>query len=257
MSMDVVEFPEVTELNVGGKLLTTLLSTLRKEENSMLAAMFSGGHQIARDKDGRYFIDYDGDVFVNILNYLRHGSIPPKEKALEVYECAAYFGVDSLVTILQTYQHVLYKKKITEMKEKLDREQFGKLKQYAITILNENFNPSEDKYFAYVSTPCQNNRVMVRENEWKKFMHDSGSALISGASINIKSVLLYKDELEEACMRCLAHDLCEQGFGTFCYYNTSLSLQCNTCHPRKTIRCKAITLRNKVWKDHDYNWKML
>ncbi|XP_035522585.1 BTB/POZ domain-containing protein KCTD7-like [Morone saxatilis] len=57
------EFPEVISLNVGGTYFTTRLSTLRRFEDTMLAAMFSGRHYIPRDADGRYFIDRDGTYF--------------------------------------------------------------------------------------------------------------------------------------------------------------------------------------------------
>ncbi|XP_008330627.1 BTB/POZ domain-containing protein KCTD7 isoform X2 [Cynoglossus semilaevis] len=57
------EFPEVISLNVGGMYFTTRLSTLRRYEDTMLAAMFSGRHYIPRDPEGRYFIDRDGKYF--------------------------------------------------------------------------------------------------------------------------------------------------------------------------------------------------
>ncbi|XP_029375070.1 BTB/POZ domain-containing protein KCTD7 isoform X1 [Echeneis naucrates] len=57
------EFPEVISLNVGGMYFTTRLSTLRRYEDTMLAAMFSGRHYIPRDAEGRYFIDRDGTYF--------------------------------------------------------------------------------------------------------------------------------------------------------------------------------------------------
>lgn len=58
-----LKFPEVISLNVGGMFFTTRLSTLRRYEDTMLAAMFSGRHYIPRDADGRYFIDRDGAYF--------------------------------------------------------------------------------------------------------------------------------------------------------------------------------------------------
>lgn len=61
--MSPFKFPEVISLNVGGTYFTTRLSTLRRYEDTMLAAMFSGRHYIPRDADGRYFIDRDGAYF--------------------------------------------------------------------------------------------------------------------------------------------------------------------------------------------------
>lgn len=57
------QFPEVIPLNIGGAHFTTRLSTLRRYEDTMLAAMFSGRHYIPTDSEGRYFIDRDGTHF--------------------------------------------------------------------------------------------------------------------------------------------------------------------------------------------------
>lgn len=58
-----LQFPEVVPLNIGGAHFTTRLSTLRRYEDTMLAAMFSGRHYIPTDAEGRYFIDRDGTHF--------------------------------------------------------------------------------------------------------------------------------------------------------------------------------------------------
>ncbi|XP_046331036.2 BTB/POZ domain-containing protein KCTD7-like [Haliotis rufescens] len=94
------DFPAVVYLNVGGRHLTTTLSTLTKYPNSKLAGMFSGRHPVAKDKDGRYFIDMDGDVFVHILNFLRIGTMPPPERAKEVRDYASGFGLNVLFTAI-------------------------------------------------------------------------------------------------------------------------------------------------------------
>jgi hypothetical protein len=60
----------VINLNVGGYLFTTSLSTLSKYEDSMLAVMFSGRHEIVRDENGRYFIDRDGKHFRLGIHFL-------------------------------------------------------------------------------------------------------------------------------------------------------------------------------------------
>ena len=38
--------PSIVKLNVGGKRFTTSLQTLARDPNSMLAAMFSGRHEV-------------------------------------------------------------------------------------------------------------------------------------------------------------------------------------------------------------------
>ena len=79
----------------------TLLSTLRKYPDSMLAAMFSGRHDVSQDDDGHYFIDTNGTHFCHILDYLRHESLPPHDVVEPVYKLAVYFGIQDLVDQLQ------------------------------------------------------------------------------------------------------------------------------------------------------------
>ncbi|KAH3803551.1 uncharacterized protein LOC127835431 [Dreissena polymorpha] len=100
------EFPNVIELNVGGMLYTTTLSTLRTYEDSMLAAMFSGRHVIHRDKDGRFMIDCDGKIFCHILEFLRFGTLPPSDVSEAVHRHAEYFGLNELSSKLLDYKNV-------------------------------------------------------------------------------------------------------------------------------------------------------
>lgn len=59
------------KLDVGGHEFTTSVFTLTRVQDSMLAAMFSGRHEIKQERDGSVFIDRDGTHFRYILNYLR------------------------------------------------------------------------------------------------------------------------------------------------------------------------------------------
>ena len=58
-------------LNVGGVFFTTLRTTLTRFPDSMLAAMFSGGHELQMDSRGAFFIDRNGTYFGYILEFLR------------------------------------------------------------------------------------------------------------------------------------------------------------------------------------------
>jgi len=59
-----VHFGRTVKLNVGGKIYKTTLSTLQKDPDSMLCAMFSGRHELKPDEeDGAYFIDRDAELF--------------------------------------------------------------------------------------------------------------------------------------------------------------------------------------------------
>ncbi|XP_062870634.1 BTB/POZ domain-containing protein KCTD7 [Trichomycterus rosablanca] len=98
------EFPEVIPLNVGGTYFTTRLSTLRRYEDTMLAAMFSGRHHIPRDAEGRYFIDRDGAYFGDILNFLREGELPQRERVRAVHREAQYYAIGPLLERLEETQ---------------------------------------------------------------------------------------------------------------------------------------------------------
>uniref|UniRef100_A0A8C6XSH3 Potassium channel tetramerisation-type BTB domain-containing protein n=1 Tax=Naja naja TaxID=35670 RepID=A0A8C6XSH3_NAJNA len=68
-------FPEVIELNVGGQVYFTRLSTLTGLPHSLLWKMFTSkketANDLAKDSKGRIFIDRDGFLFRYILDYLR------------------------------------------------------------------------------------------------------------------------------------------------------------------------------------------
>jgi len=66
----------VIDLNVGGIIYQTLLSTLKKNPTSRLHDMFTDENilKLPKDKNGKYFIDRDGHVFHYILEFLRDDS---------------------------------------------------------------------------------------------------------------------------------------------------------------------------------------
>ncbi len=64
----------VVDLNVGGMLYSTTRTTLLRYD-SMLAAMFSGRHELKRRADRRVFIDRDGELSKYVLQYLRDGDL--------------------------------------------------------------------------------------------------------------------------------------------------------------------------------------
>ncbi|XP_045139754.1 BTB/POZ domain-containing protein KCTD7 isoform X3 [Echinops telfairi] len=98
------EFPEVVPLNIGGAHFTTRLSTLRRYEDTMLAAMFSGRHYIPTDAEGRYFIDRDGTYFGDVLNFLRSGDLPQRQRVRAVYKEAQYYAIGALLEQLENMQ---------------------------------------------------------------------------------------------------------------------------------------------------------
>jgi len=93
-------------LNIGGHVYMTSTLTLLKDNESMLAAMFSGRHALAKEEDGSYFIDRDGTHFRFVLNYLRDGGFRdgtlPKERGFlnELLTEAEYYQIGALVKLL-------------------------------------------------------------------------------------------------------------------------------------------------------------
>ncbi|KAG7222063.1 hypothetical protein INR49_016762 [Caranx melampygus] len=89
----------VVQLNVGGHLFSTLLSTLRKHPDSQLAEMFSGQPKIRTDEQGCYFIDRDGSHFGAVLQFLRSEQLPT-QNIQEVYKEAVHYNIKPLIKCL-------------------------------------------------------------------------------------------------------------------------------------------------------------
>ena len=96
------------KLDVGGTIFSTSLATLQRDPNTLLAAMFSGRHELELDEeDNSYFIDRDGTFFRFILNFLRDGYIeqgilPHDQNVLrEILREAKHYQVAELVSFLE------------------------------------------------------------------------------------------------------------------------------------------------------------
>ena len=75
----------------------------------MLAAMFSGRHEIISESDGCVFIDRDGTHFRYVLNYLRDGGVNmdclPRNRQMlkELRKEAVYYQLHGLVQQIEKY----------------------------------------------------------------------------------------------------------------------------------------------------------
>ena len=63
----------------------------------MLATMFCGRYDVAKDANGRYFIDRDPTIFRHVLDFMRSDILPPPSLFLKVYEEAVYLSFDALI----------------------------------------------------------------------------------------------------------------------------------------------------------------
>ncbi|CAG0919504.1 unnamed protein product [Notodromas monacha] len=106
---------EWISFNVGGQIFTTTRATLvGKEPTCMLARMFSRETEDfclkpgVKDASGAYLLDRSPKYFEPLLNYLRTGnlvldqSINPRG----VLEEAKYFGIESMIPLLEAMQPV-------------------------------------------------------------------------------------------------------------------------------------------------------
>ncbi|KAH3782761.1 hypothetical protein DPMN_160680 [Dreissena polymorpha] len=84
----------------------------------MLAAMFSGRHVINQDKDGRYVIDCDGNIFCHILEFLRFKTLPPVDVAEAVFKYSEYFQLNEFSELLCKFQPINRLMNISKMKER-------------------------------------------------------------------------------------------------------------------------------------------
>ena len=101
-----VGIPTIVELNVGGQLYTTSLSTLLRDPESVLANMFSGRQRVIRDSRGRFFIDRDGVLFKFVLDFLRNNNLTLPDKFTEYERLlteAEHYGIKGLVKAVKMY----------------------------------------------------------------------------------------------------------------------------------------------------------
>lgn len=99
---------ELVTLNVGGKLFTTRLSTLKQFPASRLAQMLDGTDQEFKMVGGQIFVDRDGVLFSFILDFLRtHQLLLPTDFSdhFRLQREALFYELDSLVDLLN--QHLL------------------------------------------------------------------------------------------------------------------------------------------------------
>ena len=101
--VEMVHFPKVVKLNIGGQIFETNVKTLQKDPECLLATMFSEQIELIQQEHETYFIDRDGTNFRHVLNYLRAGKLPPKviqDFGEELLEEALFYNIKGLVEIL-------------------------------------------------------------------------------------------------------------------------------------------------------------
>ncbi|XP_008284130.1 BTB/POZ domain-containing protein KCTD14 [Stegastes partitus] len=90
----------VVQLNVGGHLFSTTLSTLRRHPDSKLAELLNGQNKTRSDAQGTFFIDRNGSHFGALLEFMRSETLPT-ENIQEVHQEALYYNIPALIKRLE------------------------------------------------------------------------------------------------------------------------------------------------------------
>ncbi|XP_078703448.1 BTB/POZ domain-containing protein KCTD14-like isoform X1 [Branchiostoma floridae x Branchiostoma belcheri] len=165
------QFHFIVPLNVGGHHYTSTLPILRKFEESMLAAMFSGRHLVVKDDEGRYFIERDGANFGYILNFLRDSQLPPPGKAKEVYKEALYYGIKPLADILRRHRSIIEEEEVAKFADQCPNAQ-DKAEEIASLL--------QKKFADTLSTKSRVVLQFTQELSWESVHHSPSTGKTIG-----------------------------------------------------------------------------
>ena len=161
-------------VDVGGARFTTARSHLCRVEGSMLAAMFSGRHELHPQDDGSFFLDRDGTHFRHIVNYLRSGAVAVKlqtDVAAELSEEADFYGLEALALELRAYVMDISRylgREINGMRatESKLRDTLGIVKGAGATGSDDASTDSEPNPHAGLVNVFEDDGVLARMNEY-------------------------------------------------------------------------------------------
>ena len=201
---------DVVKLNVGGVFFQTNLSTLMKDEESLLFSLVTGNLDSYQSNDGFFYIDRDGKRFKHILNFLRDGEIPEKvfsEMGEELMIEADFFELRSLKRALDLLMHKAVNKKaenssanenvVLQLKETLEGivKQYGKewgnqdeKNEDTLNSRREMFPLKQEENFLLITNKLDSLGCMVQSI-------DRRNGSIAGADKKIDSILQNTSEL--------------------------------------------------------------
>eukprot|EP00947_MAST-08B_sp_MAST-8B-sp1_P004073 g4073.t1 len=84
-------------LNIGGQQYETTDVVLKKDPQSLLAALVSDASPLAPDDEGVVFVDRDGMLFRHVLRFLRDDMLPANRSLLQqLFHEAEYYGLETM-----------------------------------------------------------------------------------------------------------------------------------------------------------------
>ncbi|CAF1044290.1 unnamed protein product [Rotaria magnacalcarata] len=90
-------------LDIGGRHFSTTVDTLTNEKNTFFTALFSKNWQLEKDNEGRIFIDRNGDLFVEILEFMRNPNefiLPEDRLRRRLINEAKFYKLKSFLEVL-------------------------------------------------------------------------------------------------------------------------------------------------------------
>ncbi|KAL3856966.1 hypothetical protein ACJMK2_011672 [Sinanodonta woodiana] len=202
------DFPSVIPLNVGGIKYITRLSTLRKFPDSLLSLLFSGRYKVDKDAEGNYFLDSNGGLFCFILEYLRNGTLPPKDMTAAVYKEAGYYGIYDLVEKLKFSPPV-----VSHIVKEANKSQFPNYAEAKNQIIKAAMENATFTKIGEVIVHVGEVIIHVFKEDFVPKVHSfnpNHGCVIEGADVIFGPWSAPADE--EMFMRCLENDLTDEGF---------------------------------------------
>ena len=90
-------------LDVGGREFSTMVETLTSEKDTFFTALFSRQWDLEKDEKGRIFIDRNGDLFAEILDFMRNPSefiLPDERLRKRLINEAKFYKLKSFLEVL-------------------------------------------------------------------------------------------------------------------------------------------------------------
>ncbi|CAF1026144.1 unnamed protein product [Adineta steineri] len=90
-------------LDVGGREVSTIVDTLTNEKDTFFTALFSCQWELEKDERGRIFIDRSGDLFAEVLEYMRNPTefvLVDERLRQRLTNEARFYKLNNLVEIL-------------------------------------------------------------------------------------------------------------------------------------------------------------